>query len=242
MTSIEAQKAEAIRSEGRQAAEHFALNGVSKQSILSLVQDYWGVFDNLGEVYLPAAGGKVKAACAKGCSMCCHTIIFLTAPEALILAEYIERTQTKEEFTQTVAHVRATNALTHGKSGAERWGFGPPCPLLDQDSGCCSVYAARPLACRGAYSSSLQSCTKAFAERATNPRALGMEPFIFQNADILIYALAIGLKAAGRDLHKLELNAALTAIWSQSDAFDLWLGRADIFNEARAPGLSSPLV
>lgn len=242
MNSIEERKAEAARLEGQVAADHFARNGISRQSISSLLAHYWDIFDQMGEVYLPTPHGKVKAACAKGCSMCCHAIILLTAPEAFILADQIEKTRSKEEFEHITEEVRIADSKTRGRIGAERWGFGPPCPLLDAKSGACSVYGSRPLACRGAFSSSVQACQKAFAERQTNPRSLGSESFIFQNADVLIYAMALGMKAAGRPLYKLELNAALTTIWSTDNALNRWINGDDIFLDARAPGDTAPLV
>lgn len=234
--------ADVIKAEGAIAAAHFARNGVSRPSITELVEHYWDIFNAMGDVYLPTPNGPVKAACAKGCAMCCRTIIVLTEPEALLLADFIERTNSKEDLDKIIARVRAADAVTRGRNGDERWGFGPPCPLLDVENGACSVYGGRPFACRGAYSSSLQSCKKAFAERATNPRALGSEPFIYQNANILILAMAIGLKSAGVTLHRLELNAALTAIWSTQNAFGLWLAGEDIFKNARASGHAGPLA
>lgn len=235
-------KKQAILAEGAFAAEHFARHGVDRGSVFALLDRYASLYDNMGEVVLPTASGPVKAACKKGCALCCHTIILLTAPEAFYLADFIERTRSPEAFAALVEAVRSADRVTRGKAGPERWSAGGPCALLDTREGACSVYGGRPLACRGAYSASLQACESAFAERATNPLAKGLPAFIFQNADVFIYALAIGLKSTGRPLFKLELNAALTTIWSQDRAFDRWVGGEGIFSEALAPGDTAPLV
>lgn len=242
MQDISDKKAAATQAEGAFAAAHFARFGVSKRSIFDLIDRYAALYRNMGAVRLPTPAGAVPAACSKGCWYCCHTIIVLTAPEAFYLADHIEATRDGESLAAVKRSVMAADAVTRGKRGDVRWGEGPPCPLLDLKEGACSVYEGRPLACRGAFSSSLQSCKKAFAERATDPRSLGSEPFIYQNSDIVIRALAIGLKSAGRPLFRLELNAALTAIWSTPNAFDAWLGGADVFRDARATGFDGPLA
>ncbi len=242
MNDIADKKAAATQAEGAFAAAYFARFGVSKQTIFEIIDRYGALYRDMGAVTLPTPAGPAPAACSKGCWYCCHTIIVLTAPEAFYLAEHIEATRDAAGLAAVKRSVTAADAVTRGKRGEERWGRGPPCPLLDIEEGACSVYEGRPLACRGAYSSSLASCKKAFAERAANPRSLGSEPFIYQNSDIVIRALAIGLKSTGRSLYRLEMNAALTAIWSTPNAFDAWLGGADIFRDARAPGFDGPLV
>jgi hypothetical protein len=243
MSSIQTRKQAAIEAEGRFAAAHFASSGVTQDTIFALLDRYGGMYEAMGEVMLPKpGGGSVKAACSKGCWFCCHTIIILTAPEAFYLAAFIERTRTPEALAALKARIFETDRTTRGLAGDQRWGSGPPCPLLDQASGACGVYGGRPLACRGAYSSSLDACKKAFATRAANPRNEGAEAFIYQNADVVTFALAIGMKSTGRDLYKLELIAALVEIWSREDAFKEWLAGVDVFEKARAPNATTPLI
>jgi Fe-S-cluster containining protein len=240
MDSVEAKKAAALDFEARFAIDHFAREGVTRASLFSLLERYYGAYDAMGEVLLPTPGGPTRAACSKGCAWCCRTIIVVTAPEAFYVADHIERTRGEAGLSAAIHHVRATDAATRGKVGAERWGFGPPCPLLDEAEGACSVYPGRPLACRGTFSSSLEGCKAAFAVRATDPRFEGKRPFLFQNSEVFIRALAFGLQSQGRQLHRLELNAALTVIWSMENALDQWLNGVDIFADARAPDASAP--
>lgn len=242
MQTLAEMKSAAAKAEGDFAAAYFARFGVSRQTIFRLIDRYGAIYKNMTEVLLPTRSGRVAAACSKGCWFCCHTIIVVTAPEAFYLADFLDRTRAPEELEATKTAVRESDVRTRGKRGDERWGSGPPCPLLNQADGVCSVYEGRPLACRGAFSSSLESCKTAFSERAVNPRSLGQEPFIFQNADVLIRAMAAGFRSTGRELVKLELNAALTTIWSVENAFDLWLDGANVFASALAPGDKGPIL
>ena len=236
-------KAAAVVSEARFAADHFARHGVTRDSLFSLLERYHHAFDSMGEVRLPSPkGAMVRPACSKGCAWCCRTIIVVTAPEVFFLCEHIAATRRPEESAALVAHVRATDGVTRGKPGDERWASGPSCPLLRESDQACSVYPGRPIACRGVLSSSLEGCKSAFATRASDPRFAGGRPFLFQNSEVFLRAMAIALAAHGRPLYRLELNAALVAVWSVENALEKWLQGVDIFKDARAPGAAAPIA
>ncbi|MGR5347163.1 YkgJ family cysteine cluster protein [Vibrio mediterranei] len=67
--------------------------------------------------------------CARGCGQCCHVPVSVSLPEAMYLSHHLNRelnlhpTQKHHEYD------------------------GTPCPFLGED-GACSVYEARPIACR----------------------------------------------------------------------------------------------
>lgn len=239
--TVDSKKAQAREIEGRAAVEHFARLGVTKASLFSLLEKYYGVYDAMGDIKLPAlGGGRTSPGCVKGCAFCCYPMIVLTPPEAFYVADFIERTRSPEHFTRTVREVRAADAKMRGLKGFERWSKGDPCPLLDPEANACTVYGGRPLACRGLLSSSRPSCEAAFNEREIKP--LFNSPFLFQSSDVFVYALAIGLRSVGRPIHRLEMNAALTTIWTTDRAMERWLAGEDVFIAARAPNSEQPLV
>lgn len=86
--------------------------------------------------------------CAAGCSNCCTLFVQSTLAEALLVAERINADQFKrlEDYVlrQKEAVAGETELLTILHK--DRFTIGP-CPFLDQ-SGSCSIYAERPLACR----------------------------------------------------------------------------------------------
>lgn len=73
--------------------------------------------------------GHAQWPCRKGCDDCCRS-----------LAAQPRVTQAEWELIAA--------ALTPEKRLAIRGSSGSVCPLLDQESGSCSIYAVRPLACR----------------------------------------------------------------------------------------------
>ena len=106
--------------------------------------------------------------CRMGCAACCRMLVPLSPPEAFSLLEYIEQLpqERREAIEARLAVTKATLA-THGLfdrlravADAERpipdeelepinrayYALRHPCPFLEQEM--CSIYEARPAACR----------------------------------------------------------------------------------------------
>jgi hypothetical protein len=93
-------------------------------------------------------GAGVRLWCGPGCGNCCTLAVNATYPEALAIAA----TLTAQQQGRVAA--AAASIIAHGRQSSDartflagyRQAVGP-CPFLD-DSGSCSIYPARPLACR----------------------------------------------------------------------------------------------
>ena len=106
--------------------------------------------------------------CRMGCAACCRMLVPLSPPEAFSLVEYIEQlpTERREAIERNVTHTKAELA-EHGLldrlqavANAERpiadeelepinrayYALRHPCPFLENEM--CSIYEARPAACR----------------------------------------------------------------------------------------------
>lgn len=73
--------------------------------------------------------------CQKGCSACCNMTVTVSAMEAGYIAE--KAGMTLNPFDSIIAN----------KDPIETFD-GEPCPFLNQDKKCCSIYEYRPLSCR----------------------------------------------------------------------------------------------
>jgi Fe-S-cluster containining protein len=86
--------------------------------------------------------------CAAGCSNCCTLFVQSTLVEALLVADELDAMQAYKlqdyVLRQRESLACAGDFLTVLRK--QRSAIGP-CPFLDS-SGCCSIYAQRPLACR----------------------------------------------------------------------------------------------
>jgi hypothetical protein len=165
-------------------------------------------------------------ACRRGCASCCTQLVSISAPEAFWVAAQIRRKPA------VVAAMRAADEKTHGFSIEERLKSHVVCPLLEDAA--CSIYAARPIGCRGFVSLNLDACIATFVH--------GAEPQIPTPANRLdiLYACRMVLYAAMR-LRKLkaeayEMNAAVLAALAYEDAEVRWLAGEDIFADVPVTG------
>ena len=90
------------------------------------------------ERFLEVAGRFSEAvrpytACKSGCSFCCHIAATITETEALIISR------------ATGIKPKKLSAKVNHEETRDKW-FGVPCTFLK--NGKCSIYDARPLACR----------------------------------------------------------------------------------------------
>lgn len=103
-------------------------------------------------------------ACKAGCTWCCHYKVDVRADEALALAEFVRtrldvptRTRVIEAARRNAATIRTLTPLEHLHAAIAC------CFLVDNG---CSVYPARPLACRNYHSTDVSACIDQFERRA----------------------------------------------------------------------------
>ena len=78
------------------------------------------------------------AVCRKGCSHCCHIAVAINQAEADLIARRTGRTPAKPANRMLEGREQFAHAIPLG--------YGDPCPFLVDNQ--CSIYDARPLACR----------------------------------------------------------------------------------------------
>ena len=126
--------------------------------------------------------------CKKGCTWCCHQLVPLAPAEAVRLAEVVEampreqRRAVKKRFEKAVAQMEKVGLIDReaGPGRAEllsaaagasaQWDDASrryyaakiACPFLE--SGACSIYAERPMACREYYATTPAALCERLAE------------------------------------------------------------------------------
>ncbi len=101
---------------------------------------------------------QVVSACTAGCAHCCHLAVPITDVEAALLANASGRQATRvgTDLSWRVADLiamardrpEAMQRLMAEHDVRSRAVVGEPCPFLDRAGGMCTVYDARPTACR----------------------------------------------------------------------------------------------
>ena len=99
---------------------------------------------------------REAVACRAGCDACCHVPVGVQAHEVLIAANYVQTHFSPEALDALIARASAHRAAFAGRSSLERLGFKTPCVLLHEGS--CSIYEARPEACRSHHSHNAGAC------------------------------------------------------------------------------------
>ena len=178
-------------------------------------------------------------ACGAGCAHCCHQTVGVIPPEVFAIHAHLRATRTPDELDAVAARIRAADDRTRGMATLDRVSPDLPCPfLVDQR---CSIYEARPLACRGTNSLDASACERSLHDPATRAAFLAgtvsvpcyVEPMgAFQ-------AVTAGLQLALDQLHgleatPLELTAAMRIMIDDPDTVpEQWLGGKDPFAAAR---------
>ena len=155
---------------------------------------------------LLARAPEGAVACKAGCDHCCHQAVGVTAPEALAIFDHLKSTRSSGELARVAAKISECHAQTSHLSSQDRFSPEHPCPFLD--AGNCSIYDARPLACRGMNSLDAGEC----ATRLRDPQARaeflasGRGGHSYLEPIRAFHAISAGLQLGLSELYHLDMR------------------------------------
>jgi Fe-S-cluster containining protein len=181
--------------------------------------------EELRRYHLEVLQPTAQVACHDGCHWCCHLKVSVTAPEVFALVAYLENSApqaVRERVKARAAELAQDPRIFSSDAKAEAH---IPCAMLTEQGGC-SVYAARPLTCRGYNALDSESCRRMLDDD---------QEFVASNeawarecaAESLGFLAAIG--DAGLPAELLELTSALHIALSEPNALQRWLAGEPIF-------------
>jgi putative zinc- or iron-chelating protein len=178
-------------------------------------------------------------ACRAGCAHCCHQTVGVTAPEVFAIHAHLRATRTPDELDAVAGRIRAADDRTRGMASLDRVSPDLPCPFLVDER--CSIYEARPLACRGTNSLDASACERSLHDPATRAAFLAGTVSVpcYLEPMRAFHAVTAGLQLALDQLHglevtPLELTAAMRIMIDDPDTVpEQWLGGKDPFAAAR---------
>ena len=150
---------------------------------------------------------RVSVACARGCSYCCHLRVEIRPHEAFVLAQHVQTKLGSDARERVLAKVNENLARISMLTPEQHIRAGIACALLD--GGVCSVYDARPAACRKYYSISLPVCRSAFNDTAAPLTGEIEDEQVRLAGNAVALGYAKGLEEAGYDTTLYELHFAL---------------------------------
>jgi Fe-S-cluster containining protein len=177
-----------------------------------------------------------KIECVKGCAHCCRVTVTALAPEIFLAANAV-RAAHPNDFEAARAAIRAAESSTRGLSPMERGKRRLPCVLLKDNA--CTIYAARPGACRAAASASAKACEIAFAGGNAGIPTPAVWTTL-RNAGL--QAMWAALTAAEMPSEQYEFNEAITLALEDPGAEARWLKGEDVFRGAARLRNDNPAV
>jgi len=181
--------------------------GAAKNSkdLLRAMGEYCRAADANGEQI--KASIPVALACRDGCAFCCYIPVGARAQEIFLLADFIRSHFSPDQQSALIARLRTHFSIVSPITKEAQNAINIPCPLLDGSR--CSVYSARPLACRGHHSLDVSYCQYSF-EHPEDAEAAVPQPAELKGAWMTMTGLANGAFAHhGYDQTGYELGSAL---------------------------------
>jgi len=165
--------------------------------------------------------------CRAGCSFCCWMRIDVRAHEVLVICRHLQSDSQAASREALATRIRAAAARVAGVGYVERQEVHQPCALLDH-AGCCSVYAARPAACRRYFSLSLDACESIWNGDA--PDTEPEHPMIAEPGRFAANGLHNAFIAAGYDGYSYDLMAALAEAIDDPECEARWRLKEPVFS------------
>jgi hypothetical protein len=158
-------------------------------------------------------------ACRKGCAHCCTQPVVVTAPEAFWVAAQVRKRP------KVAAAIKQAAASIGHLPLQERLKAQTFCPMLDE--ALCSIYAGRPIGCRGFVSVDLDACLRMFTRAEITDIPMPNDTVQILYAVRMLLASALRLLKLPETVY--EMNTILALILATENAEARWLAGEDIF-------------
>ncbi|WP_321533028.1 YkgJ family cysteine cluster protein [uncultured Desulfuromonas sp.] len=160
---------------------------------------------------------RCRVACQAGCGSCCRVNVAVLRPEAVNIADYLQKTRSAAELRDLKQRMKALRIAISGLDDDERIAVRKNCVFLDE-SGSCSIYPVRPLLCRSITSTSAADCRDALAMHVFGESKPVMMNLMQKNLmNVAFQGLASAMEDQGLDAHGQELTAAVLAVLVERD-------------------------
>jgi len=147
--------------DGYELAKKILGENLTGEKFILLIRTMYENLDQLLDSFIYRLHKEQQALdCKKGCSWCCTQPVFTNHWEVEYLRHFMKKRFTVEKIAEIKAKAEKKNKEVSTLSSSSLLKNRIPCPLLHDNV--CSVYPARPMACRIYLSSDLDSCIEEF--------------------------------------------------------------------------------
>ena len=183
---------------------------------------------SISQVHAACQDGH-RVACRSGCTYCCMVPVAVSAPEVLAVATFVRERFAEVKRAALDARIEANIAATAGMDMDQRDRVRLDCPFLE--AGNCTVYEARPIACRGYSSYSVEDCREDYEYPGTGVEGHtnGLRELVY---GAIREGLAVACKSASIEYRLLELVRAYKIASEDPTLVKTWRSRPEAFDTA----------
>ena len=206
----------------RLAMQHLE-GGLHPDSLREAVSALYESMDGLLEAFLGRAAADGKPShCREGCDYCCYQGVFAVTHEVLYLQDFISKNRTAGQREGYLVKARQKSMVTLNRKTEEQLKIRHACPFLE--NGSCSIYEARPMACRIYLSSSVESCKREHLLKSKGNQKPELFEFPLQAGRMLNEGFVAYLKQRGLPSAELPLEQSYSSVLTLGQDFSSWIG------------------
>lgn len=198
-------------SDGYKLAQSAIDEGLTNDTLFMAIESLYTNIDVLNDsIVALAESQKIPVACHKGCQWCCHQAVYANSYELHFLSEKIKVRYSPEDILKLQERTETKFAVSSKMSEEEVAKYKSPCPLLE--NGACSVYEARPMACRIYLSTKLETCLEFYRHPENELNYPALIEFPLHAGRMMNEGFMAALKEYGIDTAEFRLEAGLRIV------------------------------
>lgn len=194
--------------DGYQLGQEAAKNGYREEDLFHAMQQQYKAIDQLiDSITTVAKQQDMPVHCQKGCSYCCHQAVFANSYELHYLGHFMQQKLPKEEIQYVYDTARTKNLATSKLEEQAMLNYKSPCPLLKDNA--CSVYEARPMACRIYLSTKLSTCREFYQNPENENNYPALLDFPLMAGRMMNEGFMAALKEKGIEIAEFRMEEGL---------------------------------
>ncbi len=208
--------------DGYQLAENILKDFISPSGLLRLTEVLYLNIDGLLEDFANRIKlENKKIDCKESCHSCSTQAVFINPREALYILKYIKSNFNDKEFSELKSLVSKKQKNTKDLSLKEQLTYKEDCPFLKDRN--CSIYSARPMACRIYLSMSLASCKAYYYNPESKNKYAKLYDFPLHAGRMLNEGIASYLREKNIIVPAFNLESGMNYFLQSDNSDALWL-------------------
>jgi Fe-S-cluster containining protein len=198
-------------SDGYKLAHSSIGKELTTNTLFMAIELLYEAIDGLNDSILALAQRQnIAVACHKGCHWCCHQAVYANSYELHYLSEQVKKNFSQVELSSLISLTKNKYAQTSVLDENEILKFKSPCPLLK--NGSCSIYSARPMACRIYLSTKLESCLEFYRHPENDENFPALIDFPLRAGRMMNEGFGTALKEFGIETAEFRLEEGLRIV------------------------------